>query len=39
MFQNNLREGEGEMMWSNGTSYKGEWKKGMANGKGVLTTL
>ena len=26
------------MIWNDGTVYKGEWKKGMANGRGVLIT-
>lgn len=31
-----MREGEGEMSWSDGSNYKGDWKKGSPNGLGTL---
>ena len=30
------RNGVGEMRWNDGSSYKGEWHKGMQDGWGIL---
>jgi hypothetical protein len=30
------REGYGEMFWTDGSFYKGEWKGGVQNGKGQI---
>lgn len=35
---NDSREGEGEMTWSDGSSYKGDWRKGQPNGLGIAST-
>ena len=29
--------GYGEMYWTDGSVYKGEWKKGIQNGRGVMS--
>lgn len=29
-----MRDGEGEMVWNDGSTYEGEWSKGLPNGKG-----
>ena len=31
-----LKEGYGVMKWQDGSSYKGEWSKGVQNGLGVM---
>lgn len=31
-----MREGYGEMFWSDGCVYKGQWHKGVQHGKGEL---
>jgi len=36
---NGLFEGKGKQHWSNGDTYEGEYKKGLYNGFGILTTL
>jgi hypothetical protein len=33
---NDLREGYGELSFNDGSIYKGEWKKGKQNGKGMI---
>jgi hypothetical protein len=33
-----LREGFGEMFWTDGSYYKGEWRKGNQEGEGTLFT-
>lgn len=30
-----MREGHGEMYWSDGSIYEGEWSRGLPNGKGT----
>lgn len=37
MYQDDERNGYGEMCWTDGSVYKGEWKKGIQNGRGVMT--
>ena len=32
----NVREGEGEMDWGGGTTYKGQWKGDKMHGKGLF---
>lgn len=34
---NDERDGYGEMYWTDGSIYKGEWRKGIQEGKGVMT--
>ena len=29
-----MREGEGQMMWNDGSTYNGEWQRGLPHGKG-----
>ena len=31
-----IRQGYGEMVWNDGSSYTGEWVKGMQDGQGTL---
>jgi hypothetical protein len=35
MFKNNLPNGTGEFLWSDGLKYSGQWKEGMQEGVGV----
>jgi len=34
---NDERNGYGEMYWTDGSVYKGEWIKGIQHGKGIMT--
>lgn len=34
-----MREGEGEMMWSDGSHYRGDWKRGIPNGLGIFVLI
>lgn len=36
-FENKRRHGKGAFTWTNGDTYIGHWKDGLANGEGVLT--
>ena len=31
-----MREGEGEMEWNDGSTYAGEWQRGLPHGKGTF---
>ena len=35
-FKNNLREGNGTMLWFDGARYEGSWKKDKTEGKGII---
>ena len=37
MYIDDERNGFGEMYWTDGSIYKGEWKKGIQHGRGVMT--
>jgi hypothetical protein len=34
-----MREGDGEMIWKDGSNYKGEWKGGLPNGLGMYLLM
>jgi hypothetical protein len=34
--KDNLRHGQGVMVWADGTSYDGHWEGGLANGRGKI---
>lgn len=36
-WQNDRKEGWGEMVWKSGSHYQGEWKSGLRDGFGVHT--
>jgi len=37
--ENNVFEGQGTYVWSNGSSYVGEWKKGQFDGRGTYVVV
>jgi hypothetical protein len=31
-----MRHGTGDMVWNDGSTYEGEWSRGLPNGKGAF---
>ena len=36
-WNNDMRNGDGEMVWNNGETYIGEWEKDVMHGYGIFT--